>query len=49
MIRKATSADRPRILEVRLAARENQLSATSVSKVESNWGQRVGSEDDKLR
>jgi len=39
MIRKATSADRPRISEVRLAVRENQLSATSVSKVEatSDW------------
>ena len=39
MIRKATSVDRPRISEVRLAVRENQLSATSVSKVEatSDW------------
>lgn len=39
MIRKATSADRPRITEVRLAVRENQLSAASVSKVEAtaNW------------
>jgi GNAT superfamily N-acetyltransferase len=39
MIRKATSADRPRISEVRLAVRENQLSAASVSKVETtaNW------------
>ena len=39
MIRKATHADRPRISEVRLAVRENQLSAASVSKVETtaNW------------
>lgn len=39
MIRKATLADRPRISEVRLAVRENQLSAASVNKVEStaNW------------
>ena len=39
MIRKATSADRPRISEVRLAVRENRLSASSVSKVETtaNW------------
>ena len=39
MIRKATSVDRPRISEVRLAVRETQLSATSVSKVEatSDW------------
>lgn len=39
MIRKATSADRPRISEVRLAVRENQLSARSVGKVEAtaNW------------
>ena len=39
MIRKATLADRPRISEVRLAVRENQLRATSVSKVETtaNW------------
>jgi GNAT superfamily N-acetyltransferase len=39
MIRKATRADRPRISEVRLAVRENQLSATSVRKVEatSDW------------
>ncbi len=39
MIRKATLADRPRITEVRLAVRENQLSARSVSKVEttSDW------------
>ena len=35
MIRKATLADRPRITEVRLAVRENQLRATSVSKVET--------------
>jgi GNAT superfamily N-acetyltransferase len=35
MIRKATRADRPRISEVRLAVHENQLSATSVSKVEA--------------
>ncbi|TAJ94794.1 MAG: GNAT family N-acetyltransferase [Reyranella sp.] len=35
MIRKATSTDRPRISEVRLAVRENQLSAASVSKVET--------------
>lgn len=39
MIRKATLADRPRITEVRLAVRENRLSAASVSKVEttSDW------------
>jgi len=39
MIRKATSADRPRISEVRLAVRENKLSPTSVSRVEttSTW------------
>lgn len=39
MIRKATLADRPRISEVRLAVRENQLLPTSVSKVETtaNW------------
>lgn len=39
MIRKATTADRSRISEVRLAVRENQLSAASVSKVETtaNW------------
>lgn len=35
MIRKATLADRPRITEVRLAVRENQLRASSVSKVET--------------
>ena len=35
MIRKATSADRPRISEVRLAVRENQLSAASAGKVET--------------
>jgi len=39
MIRKATLADRPRISEVRLAVRENQLSAASAGKVETtaNW------------
>ena len=39
MIRKATRADRPRISEVRLAVRENLLSAASVNKVETtaNW------------
>lgn len=35
MIRKATLADRPRISEVRLAVRENQLSAASAGKVET--------------
>ena len=35
MIRKATLADRPRISEVRLAVRENKLSAASASKVET--------------
>ena len=35
MIRKATRADRPRISEVRLAVRENQLSAASAGKVET--------------
>ncbi|MFN4016770.1 MAG: GNAT family N-acetyltransferase [Reyranella sp.] len=35
MIRKATRADRPRIFEVRLAVRENQLGATSLDKVEA--------------
>lgn len=39
MIRKATTADRPRISEVRLAVRENRLSAASAGKVETtaNW------------
>lgn len=39
MIRKATIADRPRITEVRLAVRENQLSRSSVAKVDqvSDW------------
>lgn len=39
MIRKATLADRPRITEVRLAVRENQLSRSSVAKVDqvSDW------------
>ncbi len=39
MIRKATIADRPRITEVRLAVRENQLSRASVAKVDqvSDW------------
>ena len=39
MIRKATVADRPRITEVRLAVRENRLSATSQDKVDrtADW------------
>jgi GNAT superfamily N-acetyltransferase len=35
MIRKATVADRPRISEVRLAVRENQLNQASVAKVDA--------------
>lgn len=35
MIRKATLADRPRISEVRLAVRENRLSAASVARVDT--------------
>lgn len=39
MIRKATVADRPRITEVRLAVRENRLSAASQAKVDrtADW------------
>jgi GNAT superfamily N-acetyltransferase len=39
MIRKATPADRPRITEVRLAVRENRLSAASQAKVDrtADW------------
>lgn len=39
MIRKATVADRPRITEVRLAVRENRLSAASQDKVDrtADW------------
>ena len=39
MIRRATLADRPRITEVRLAVRENRLSAASQAKVDrtADW------------
>lgn len=39
MLRKATLADRPRITEVRLAVRENRLSAASQTKVDrtADW------------
>ena len=39
MLRKATSADRPRITEVRLAVRENRLSVASQAKVDrtADW------------
>lgn len=39
MIRRATLADRPRVTEVRLAVRENKLSAASQAKVDrtADW------------